>query len=211
MPSGSKTWTKKRISIIVGVAVGYGIWFNYLDAAAYCPDSSKTNCIAVGQILGDNRYYQPWNIIGHCIPGLFILLLMPKRFELFLAGVLISSAIMDSPLWGVMRLVHGLPLWHMVGNINFVPTSIDLNGLFQWIVYYYNPIGLYPVWQDNWLGSGLPNAALIFWSVALRVIIASLLIVWQERQEAEGKEFSLKKIILLSNYRQRKRKNPNTS
>jgi hypothetical protein len=104
-----KTWTRRRIGIIVGVAVVYGVWFNYLDSAAYCEvEGTYKNCISVGQTLGGNLYYQPWNIIGHCIPGLFLLLLSPKKAELFLAGVLISSAVMDSPLWGAMRLAHFL-------------------------------------------------------------------------------------------------------
>jgi hypothetical protein len=205
-----RTWTRTNIIIIIAIAVGYGIWFNYLDAAVYCsernphpiPKFCKTETVPIGKILGDNQLYQPWNIIGHCLPGLFILLLMPKRAELFLAAVLISSAIMDSPLWGVMRLAINLPLWHMVEKINFLETW----NLGEWIVYYYNPIGGYPVWGDSWLGPGLPNAAMIFWSVALRFIFAGVLIVWQMRQEEQGKEFSLKKIILFSNYRAKRRK-----
>jgi hypothetical protein len=201
----SSTWTKKRIVIIVSISIVYGIWFNYLDAAAYCPPNPDGKCIPVGKILGDNKYYQPWNIIGHAIPALLLLTLFPKKTELFLASILISSAVMDSPLWGVMRLAHGLPLWHIAEGVNFVPTTIDLNGLWQWIVYYYNPIGAYPVWADNWPeGSGLPNAALIFWSVALRVVFAMALILWQKKQEAEGKEFSLNNIILLRKYRKKK-------
>jgi hypothetical protein len=207
---GRKTWTKSNIAIIVAIAVGYGIWFNYLDAAVYCaernpepsPKFCKTATVPIGKILRDNQFYQPWNIIGHCLPGLFILLLMPKRVELFLAAVLISSAIMDSPLWGVMRLALNLPLWHIEDGKNFIETW----DLWQWIVYYYNPLGTYPVWGDSWLGKGLPNAAIIFWSVALRVIFAGILIGWQIRQEEQGKEFSLKKIILLTRYREKRKK-----
>jgi hypothetical protein len=207
---GRKTWTKKNIGIIIIVAVGYGIWFNYLDAAVYCPERNpgtdptpycKAKTVPIGRILGDNQVYQPWNIIGHCLPGLIILLLMPKRLELFLAAVLISSAIMDSPLWGVMRLAIDAPLWHKVGDNPFVETW-DLG---EWIAYYYNPVGDYPVWGDSWLGKGLPNAAMIFWSVLLRIVFAGILIIWQIRQEEKGKEFSLKKIVLLSNYRKRRR------
>jgi hypothetical protein len=226
---GRKTWTKKNIGIILVVAVGYGIWFNYLDAAVYCTErypgyhpspkfcqeisykdqegnEKKLGTVPIGKILGDNQYYQPWNIIGHVLPGLLLLLLMPKRVELFLAAVLISSAVMDSPLWGVMRLAIDLPLWHIEDGRNFVETW-DLGA---WVVYYYNPFGAYPVWGDSWLGKGLPNAAMIFWSVALRLIFAGILIVWQIKQEEQGKEFSLKKIILLSNYRANRRKNAET-
>jgi hypothetical protein len=205
IPKADRTWTRKRIFIIIGVAIIYGIWFNYLDSAARCPvavEECRKDCNpeAIGGILGDNNFYQPWNIIGHCLPGLFILLLMPKKVELFLAGVLISSAVMDSPMWGVMRIAHNLPLWHMQGGINFVETC----NIWDWTYYYYKPIGSYAVWEDSWLGPGLPNAAMIFWSVVLRVILAGVLISWQVQQEAEGKEFSLIKKILLSDYRRGK-------
>jgi len=40
----------------------------------HCSDISKI-CEDIGKILGGNSIYQPWNIIGHCIPGLFILLI----------------------------------------------------------------------------------------------------------------------------------------
>jgi hypothetical protein len=210
MLKAHKTWTRRRIGIIVGVAVVYGVWFNYLDSAAYCEvEGTYENCISVGQTLGGNLYYQPWNIIGHCIPGLFLLLLSPKRAELFLAGVLISSAVMDSPLWGVMRLAHvpPLPLWHIQGDNDFAITW----NLWEWTVYYYNPIGGYQVWEDYWLAPGLPTAALIFWSVALRIILAAVLIIWQNRQEEEGKEFSLKEIVLFTHLRRRMGKGTRSS
>ena len=206
MSRASKTWTRRRVGIVIAVAIIYGIWFNYLDSAAFCETPGRyDNCIAVGETLGGNTYYQPWNIIGHCVPGLFLLLIMPKKIELFLAGILISSAIMDSPMWGVMRFAHvpPLPLWHLEGDNPFAITW----SLLEWTVYYYNPIGLYPVWKDCWFtiaGYCLPNAAMIFWSVVLRVALAALLIIWQKRQEDEGKEFSLKDIILLSSLRRRK-------
>jgi hypothetical protein len=194
-----KTWTKERIFSIVVVAVIYGLWFNFLDSAAYITESNQN--ITAGMMVGgksDNEVYQPWNIIGHCIPGLILLAFFPKKFELFIASILISSAIMDSPLWGAAKLMHNLPLWYMVNGVNFVPTTIDFNGFLQWITYYYNPIGFYPVWEDNWpKDSGLPNAALIFWSVILRFIFAILLIYWQDRQERMNKEFSLLKKTLL--------------
>jgi hypothetical protein len=210
MLKAHKTWTRRRIGIIVGVAVVYGVWFNYLDSAAYCEvEGTYENCISVGQTLGGNLYYQPWNIIGHCIPGLFLLLLSPKKAELFLAGVLISSAVMDSPLWGVMRLAHvpPLPLWHIQGDNDFAITW----NLWEWTVYYYNPIGSYQVWEDYWLAPGLPTAALIFWSVALRIILAAVLIIWQNRQEEEGKEFSLKEIVLFTHLRRRMGKGTRSS
>jgi len=44
---------------------------------------------------------------------------------------------------------------------------------------------------------GFPTASVIFFSVVLRIVFAGLLIYWQDRQEREGKEFSLKDILLL--------------
>ena len=141
-------------------------------------------------MFGGDLIYQPWNVIGHCIPGLFLVLWTPKKLELFIAGALISSIIMDSPLWGVIRLGHHLPLWYLDENgENFVNTC-DLT---KWIPYYYNPIGLYPVWNTP---SGLPNAAMLFWSIIGRSVAAALLIFFQARQEKMGKDFSLVKSIL---------------
>ena len=132
--SQKRSWSKKRIFVvIILIAVGYGIWFNYLDSAKYCYQDNTNNrkCADIGGILGNNRIYQPWNIIGHCLPGLFLLLMTPKKWELFVAGVLLSTAVMDSPLWGVMRLAHNLPLWHSV-NGNFEDTT----NITDWIVFY---------------------------------------------------------------------------
>lgn len=217
MKKGS-SWTKEKIGIIVLLATVYGIWFNFLDSAAYCPPAQENSpaqgksptdpdqdkkCIPVGQILGNNNVYQPWNIIGHCIPAFLLLALFPKKSELFIASILISSTIMDSPLWGVMRLAHGLPLWHIQDGVNFQDTTVDWFGLWEWTIYYYNPVGYYPVWQDEWPDPGLPNAAMIFWSVVLRIASAIVFILWQKRQEEKGIEFSLKRILLLSKYRNR--------
>jgi hypothetical protein len=177
-----RRWSKKRIFVvIIWIAVAYGTWFNYLDSAKYCYLNITNNirCADIGEILGNNRIYQPWNIIGHCLPGIFLLLMMPKRWELFIAGLLLSTAVMDSPLWGVMRLyAHGLPLWHTV-NENFEDTT----KIIDWIVFYYNPVGSHKVWKDSWPVEGQPTAALIFWSLVARVVIAILLVTWQERQE----------------------------
>ena len=46
------TWTKKRIFRLVSTSIIYGIWFNYLDAAAYCYTNSSKICISIGEILG---------------------------------------------------------------------------------------------------------------------------------------------------------------
>jgi hypothetical protein len=63
----------------------------------------KCDVIPVGDLLGGNAYYQLWNVIGHLIPGLLLVWLTPKKVELFVAGALISSVVMDSPLWGFIR------------------------------------------------------------------------------------------------------------
>lgn len=189
------TWTRRRILIVIAVGIVYGLWFNILDSAAYCPDQVKKSCdekcspISIGSILGGDQIYQPWNVIGHLIPGLFLVWWTPKRLELFVVGALISSVIMDSPLWGVIRLEHGLPLWYMdAKGENFVNTC-DIG---KWILYYYNPIGLYPVWDTP---IGLPTALMLFWSIIGRSLAAGLLIWRQTKREKENKEFSLMKLI----------------
>jgi hypothetical protein len=191
-----RTWTKRRLLIIVAIALVYGIWFNFLDSAAYCPNLGNNGCddkcspVSIGSMLGGDLIYQPWNVIGHCIPGLFLVWWTPKKLELFIAGALISSIIMDSPLWGVIRLEHQLPLWHRNEHgENFVNTC-DLT---KWITYYYNPTGLYSVWNTP---SGLPNAAMIFWSIIGRSIAAISLIYLQAWQEKNGKDFSLARSLL---------------
>jgi hypothetical protein len=107
------------------------------------------------------------------------------------AGALISSVVMDSPLWGVIREEgHNLPLWHIVETEeNFVNTC-DVD---KWIQFYYNPGGSYGVWD---ISSGFPSAAMIFWSLVARSFIAGLLIWWQARQEKDGKDFSLPRLVL---------------
>lgn len=182
--------------------MAYGAWFDVLDSIAHCPNQVQKSCdekcqpISIGSLFGGDHVYQPWNVIGHLIPGLFLVWWTPKRVELFVAGALISSVVMDSPLWGVLRLEHGLPLWYMneIGE-NFVNTCNNAN----WISYYYNPIGSYAVWNNP---AGFPSAAILFWSIIGRSLGAGLLIWWQARQEKAGKEFSLPRLVLnIRNYR----------
>jgi hypothetical protein len=81
IPPIKKTWTKERIVSIIMVAVIYGLWFNFLDFAAYIRGSNEN--ITAGMMVdgkADNEIYQPWNIIGPCIPGLFMLAFFPKKF-----------------------------------------------------------------------------------------------------------------------------------
>lgn len=144
-------------------------------------------------MFGGDQLYQPWNVIGHLIPGLFLVWLTPKKVELFVAGALISSVVMDSPLWGTVRIdVHVLPLWH-IDNSQDSESFSNTCDIHEWIQFYYNPVGTYGVWDIN---SSIPSAALIFWSLVLRSLGAGLLIWWQARQEEQGKEFSLPKLVL---------------
>src|SRR5215472_6558755 len=100
--------TREEEHVIISIAVIYGVWFNFIDSLNYCyfDNNNKNTCVSVGQMFGGDLKYQPWNIVGHMIPGLFLLLYFwSKRgelaiIELFLAGILISTATMDSPLWG---------------------------------------------------------------------------------------------------------------
>ena len=200
-----QTWNNKSITILVSVAIVYGLWFNFVDSAAYCPDKMKQDanqkCVSIGEIIGKTKgdnlnatkatnIYQLWNVIGHFIPGLFLALYFKKRLEYLVAGTLISSTVMDSPLWGVAKLLHGLRLWHESFS------STDDFG--KWLIFYYNPGGQYLVWEKtiNIFGFEFPTAAMIFWSIVIRIILAILLISWQNKQEKEGKEFSLRNILL---------------
>jgi hypothetical protein len=207
--NSDRTWTKKRLGIIIAVAVIYGIWFNLLDSVTFCPpsqDHNTTKCtsnpppppFSIGEIFGgmnnSNQTYQPWNIAGHFIPGLFMFFFKPKKIELFLAAVLISTVVMDSPLWGVERIVRHYSLWKECtqhsgcGNNGTQKTD----NLWEWIMFYYNPVGTKLVWDHGWYDS-LPNAAMIFWSLIGRLFAAFLLIWWQERiEEKEDQELSLK-------------------
>ena len=197
-----QTWTKKRILIVIAVAIVYGIWFNILDSAGYCLNQKelliktcdeKCKVVPVGDMFGGDLSYQPWNVIGHLIPGLFLVWWTPKKVELFVAGALISSVVMDSPLWGVIRIgEHALPLWYInTPNASSFTNTCDIT---KWIPFYYNPVGTYGVWNI----SIFPTAAVIFWSLIGRLLAAGLLIWWQAKQERDGKEFSLPKLILKS-------------
>lgn len=196
-----KTWTKNTLSIVIAVSICYGIWFNLLDSLAYCQQLNNKNqfshtCTSVGTIFGGNQFYQPWNIIGHFLPGLFMALLFKeKKLELFVAGALISTVVMDSPLWGIERkFFHGLPLWD----------GIDVNGTHKhkvawrigdWITYYYNPFGKELVWDEGWFSNSLPNGAMIFWSIVGRIAAAVLLIWYQNKIESNREDFSLKMLV----------------
>jgi len=201
-----RTWTTRRITVIISIAVIYGVWFNFIDSLNYCYFDKYNNntCVSVGQIFGGDLKYQPWNIFGHMIPGLFLLFYFRSKkeelaiVELFLAGILISTATMDSPLWGAIRLLHGNPLWHCAPCEPPPPHNEPTTGppviqLGTWIAYYYNPVGSYVVWDPN---AALPSAALIFWSVVGRIAGAIILIVWQYRQEKKEAPISSLKELL---------------
>jgi hypothetical protein len=165
-------WTRRRITIIILVSISYAVWFDLLDSIADCPVKDiPINCKSIGEIFGGNQFYQPWNIAGHFIPALFMFFFKPLRIEYFLAVFLISTAVMDSPIWGIERLSRGNLLW----TENHIPTT----SIIEWIKYYYNPIGFYSVWDHDWLFPNFPSAAAIFWSIVVRVGAVSLFI-WYE-------------------------------
>jgi hypothetical protein len=204
------TWSLTVIGALIIVSVLYGIWFNYLDSASYCYDDSsyKKNCTPIGEILGKNNNYQIWNILGHTIPSLIFFLYF-KKIELLIIGLLVSSSIMDSPLWGLARLLfyNDTGLWNCLdGKCEFtdgcaVKYSTTYN-LLEWIVFYYNPIGTYPVWDEDgdpgWPAKCLPTSSIIFWSLIIRISIAVLLINWQNTIEKRGEVFSLKNNFIKS-------------
>lgn len=166
------TWNRRLIIVVIGIAIGYGLWFDYLDSI-----------LGIGALFGGNLYYQPWNIIGHFIPGLFMLIMNPKKIELFFAAFLISTAVMDLPSWGMERIyIHHSYLWLQHGNTYSVAA---------WTAFYYNPIGLYGVW-----GGVFPTAAVMFWSIVARISAAIVLIWYQERTEREiGRELRFSELV----------------
>jgi hypothetical protein len=49
------TWNEKTVVTLVSVATVYGLWFNFVDSAAYCPDKMKQDedhkCVSVFFII----------------------------------------------------------------------------------------------------------------------------------------------------------------
>lgn len=153
------TWNRRIVLIIIAVAISYGVWFDYLDSLP-----------GIGALFGGDHIYQPWNIIGHFIPGLFMLMLDPRKIEYFLAGFLISTAVMDLPVWGVERVYahHGF-LWTQHGNTYSV---------IEWSKFYYNPFGMYGIWSGSF-----PTASVMFASIFIRLLTAGILIWLQNHLE----------------------------
>lgn len=170
------TWNKRVVIVIICIAVGYGVWFDWLDSVP-----------GVGALAGGDKSYQTWNIIGHFIPGLFMLALDPRKIEYFLAGFLISTAVMDLPVWGIERLdAHHGTLWTQTGNTY---------SLTKWMAFYYNPIGTYGVWSGPF-----PTASMMFVSVSLRLLAAGILIWLQNHLEKHHyhRKIGLKTLISQS-------------
>ncbi|HET6588605.1 MAG TPA: hypothetical protein VFG45_00405 [Candidatus Nitrosocosmicus sp.] len=173
-----KVWTKKRIMLIILVSISYATWFDFLDSIAYCPASNiPINCLSIGEVFGGNHLYQPWNIIGHFIPALFMFFLKPLKIEYFIAVFLLSTVVMDSPIWGIERLLHGNLLWAE----DHIPTT----SIVEWIKYYYNPIGMYGVWDHDWIFENFPSAAVIFWSLVIRIAVVIPLIYVEKKSNKE--------------------------
>jgi hypothetical protein len=201
LPHNNKgqTWTRRTIVIILVVALIYGLWFDFLDSLAFCFDNAEgtQTCVSIGKMFGENlgknfggnKGYQSWNIMGHIIPGLFVVLFYigtkhwKSAFELSIVGFLISTSIMDSPVWGAIRLyVHQIPLWHQVQDHQEATSNIT-----EWIISYYNPIGTYLVWDQHWIFDNFPTSATIFWSLIGRLVAAAIIIYWQFRNQEKHK------------------------
>ncbi|HEY7080814.1 MAG TPA: hypothetical protein VH500_14010 [Nitrososphaeraceae archaeon] len=167
-----RTWTAKVLGIVLIVAISYGVWYDYADSLD-----------GLGDLFGGDLIYQPWNILGHFIPALFMLLFFPKKIEMFLAAFLISTVVMDTPIWGMEKLyLHHQSLWDQKGKTN---------SLYDWIAFYYNPVGFYGVWKGNF-----PTASVIFFSIVGRLGAAAGLIWYQHRIELSRKtRVSLNKMI----------------
>jgi hypothetical protein len=183
------------LGIVIIIAVIYGIWFDYLDSLRYSPSPTicntelcKSKIIPIGDMLGGNRIYQPWNILGHLIPGLFLMFYKPDKIELAIAGVLISTVIMDTPLWGV-EVLYFHPDQHL-----WIKDDVPTDNIWEWIGFYYNPIGTDGVWGAS---NSFPSSAIIFWSIFARIAAAGLLILFQNKHEENKKEnISINRIIM---------------
>ena len=141
--------------------------------------------MTIGEMLGGNMIYQPWNVIGHIIPALFLVLYKTSKLEVAIAAILISTVVMDTPVWGAEVLyLHPNQQLPMAGN----STTPDL---WEWSKFYYNPIGTYGVWGDP-----PPSAALIFWSMVGRIGLAVFMIWYQIRWEKVHGETSLNKFLM---------------
>jgi len=178
------TWHKRILLLVIGIALLYGFWFDYLDSLRY--PISATKFLTIGEMLGGNMIYQPWNIIGHLIPTLFLMFYNRKKLELALVGFLISTVVMDTPLWGidVLYLHPSQHLW----KENNLPTD----NLWEWIAFYYNPIGTYGVWGSDWY----PPAWLMFWSLPGRIALAGILILIQHKMEKKrGKLITFRELF----------------
>lgn len=183
------------LGVIIIIAVIYGIWFDYLDSLRYSIPHTicstklcETMVTPVGDMLGGNIIYQPWNIIGHLIPGLFLIFYKPSKIELAIAGILISTVVMDTPLWGaeVLYLHPNEHLW--------IQNNVPTDNIMEWITFYYNPIGTYGVWGP---GNSFPSAAIIFWSIVARIGVAGFLIWFQNKHEEIKKEnISINKVMM---------------
>jgi hypothetical protein len=177
------------------VAFLYGTWFNFLDSLVYCLNLSDSSqiCKSIGAIFGGNMYYQAWNVFGHLIPSVFAGLRRPKDWRLYFAGFSASTVVMDSPLWGVIRLYwHHTTLWSGGPGGSHAPT----NNFWDWVFYYYNPFGHYLVWDSPWPFAPYPTAWLIFWSLILRGLFAVLLVLWQRSQEKDEQMWKKQRVSL---------------
>jgi hypothetical protein len=68
-----------------------------------------------------------------------------------------------NPIRGIERLLRG----NLLGTQNHIPTT----SIFEWIKYYYNPVGFYGAWDHDWLFVNIPSAATIFWSILVRIVV----------------------------------------
>ncbi len=210
------TWTAGRISFILGVSIAYGVWFDAIDSVSCCPPRYSVTLansgalpgneplrIPIGEIFGGNVVYQAWNILGHLIPAFALVMFYPKKFELFIAAALISSTIMDSPIWGIMKLYwHGDDLTKNMPRDNLLCNRVHTRDFKEWIFYYYDPKGQCLVWNEAWPSKdylpNVPNGTVIFWSIVLRGAGAGYLIWHQNKKERKGEEFSLLRLVGLS-------------
>ncbi len=163
-------WFHKYEFIII-ISFFYGVWFDFADSI---PDIGLA---FVNPFFGN--YYQVWNYIGHGLAGSFWVFVDHRNWRFWAAAILISTVVMDSPLWGLIREfdVNGHDFWCDPDPI--IPFNYRKHCTFtEWFHFYYNWVGNYSVLgkESTYHPSGttifIPSASIIFWSLAGRGVLA---------------------------------------
>lgn len=166
-----------RIRYLALLSFLYAMWFNWLDTipgvGAFLSEPGQHESAALNSGLAGDTGYQIWNWLGHFIPASFYLIMLRGAYKTFwIAAGLLSTGVMDSPLWGVTRMLRG---YADMDNGFWCRGAQDFDfpqcGFADWLAFYYNPIGAYPVLPAFPVGEAsiVVTSAAIFWSFLLRI------------------------------------------